>query len=270
MGKHRKKKIKSTLTWKAAKGIFHLLSEGILKAMPLFIFGAIGFVIFWTIRGNLYADPGFLVQRLEVVPEESFSPEKLQELERLYLKQNLFKISPREVAKTLGQDPQIQNTFVIRKFPATLRIEVKERRPFAQIQFSPQGAYYWIAEDGIILGKDPLRQKSIYLVEVFDTKVTQPKIGRPASLSGFSEAVALTKVFAAHPLARRETLERIRLDDSGNVTLVLTKGPELRFGLNPLKRISALDSLPPLLKGPDRDRLIYIDLQYQDLVVRKK
>ena len=50
----------------------------------------------------------------------------------------------------------------------------------------------------------------------------------------------------------------------------LEDGPELRFGRSPLQKLVALDSVIPLLKGPERAHLVYIDLQYHDLVVRKK
>jgi len=82
--------------------------------------------------------------------------------------------------------------------------------------------------------------------------------------------VALTRNFRSHFLARSETIEKIRLDPLGNVSLFLAGGPELRFGRDPSKKLYALDSLTPLLKGPERNQIIYIELQYQDLVVKKR
>lgn len=270
MGKRRKKKVSSTLTWKAAKGFFRLLFKGILKATPILFLGGVGFGIFWGIREDLYADPGFLVQTLEVVPEKSLPQEKVQELERLYLNQNLFKVSPRGVAWKLQRDPAIQRVRVNRKFPTTLRIEIYHRNPYAQIQFFPNGPYYSAAEDEVVLTKGFERNKNLLLIEVFEAKNSKPEEGQELSLAGFREAVELVRAFRAHPLARSETIERIRLDHLGNVSLVLAQGPELRFGSHPMKKFYALGSLVPLLKGPERPQIIYVDLQYRDLIVRKR
>lgn len=270
MGKRRKKKASSTLTWKATKGFFRLLFKGILKAIPFLFLGGIGFGIFWGIRENLYADPGFLIQTLQVVPEKALPPDQLQELGRLYLNRNLFKISPQEVSRKVQADPTIREARVIRKFPTTLRIEIHHRDPYAQIQFFPSGPYYSTAEDEVVLNKEFERDKSLLLIEAFEAKTLKVENGEELSLAGFLEAVELAKAFRGHPVSRFEAIERIRLDHLGNVALVLAKGPELRFGREPMKRFYALGSLVPLLAGADRNQIIYIDLQYRDLIVRKR
>lgn len=262
MGKRRRKR--------GAKGIFRMVLQGILKVSPLLFLGAVGFGIFWGIREDLYADSSFLVQTLEVRPVKALSEEKLQELEKLFLNRNLFQVSLREVARILEQDPQIGEARVTREFPKTLRIEIKKRTPSAQIQLLPTGAYWVAAEDGVVLAKASVRDPSLLLVEAFEAQAYQPERGELLPLAGSREALALTKAFRAHPLARSETIERIRLDHLGNVTLVLANGPELRFGREPMKKFYLVEALPPLLQGPERNRIIYIELQYQDLIVRKK
>lgn len=270
MGKRKRKKLSSTLTWKAAKGFFQLLSQGILKASPLLLLGLVGWAIFWGIREDLYADPGFLIQNVEVTPGGVLAPAKIQELEQQYLGRNLFKISLPSAAAAIEQDPRIREARVIREFPKTLRIEIAPRRPAIQIQLTPSGPYYGAGEDGVILDTALARDENRLLVEVFEAERTRLEIGKPSSLPGFREGWRLARAFWAHPLGKTETIERIRLDHLGNVSLVLTKGPELRFGRQPMKKLYTLETVRPLLKGPERDRIIYIELQYQDLIVRKK
>lgn len=270
MGKRKGKKLTSTLTWKAAKGLFRLVFQGILKATPALFFAAISFAIFWGIREDLYADPGFSIQSFEVVPPESLSPSKVAELQKLYLNRSLFKVSPEEVAAFVSREPKIRKVRVVRKFPRTLRIEIGERNPFVQIQVQPKGPYYVASEDGVVLSEDHTRNKNLLFVEVFEAKDLKPKSGESVDLPGFGQGIALAKAFWGHPLARTESIERIRLDHLGNVSVVLTQGPELRFGRYPLKKLNNLAALTPLLKGPDRDRIVYIELQYQDLIMKKK
>ncbi len=266
----RKKRKGQTIAGKALGGFFRLVSQGILKAGPVILMGIVGFGIFWSIRENLYADSGFLVQRLEVSPEGAFSRERMGELEKLYLNQNLFTVSPRKVSRQLLQDPRIREARVTRAFPRTLKIEVLDRNTFAEVQLSAQGPYYLIAEDGIVLGVEIGRNPALRFIEAFDSQTPPLVKGKRFNDSGFKEMVALIRAWTRHPLGRSEKIERIRLDHLGNVSLALEKGPELRFGRDPLKKLNTLDSLISLLRGPDRNQIIYIELQYQDLIVKKK
>lgn len=270
MGKRKKKKSSPSLARKAVKGSIHLMGLGLIKSSPFLILATIGFGIFWGIRENLYADPGFLVQTVKILPENSLSRERLLQLQGMYLDKNLFKISPRQVAEEVEKDPKIREARVVREFPKTLRIEVRDRNPFAQVQFFSKGEWFSVAQDGVILGRDGDRNKNLLLIEAFEAGSLTPDIGTDIAQPGFKQAVATVRAFGRHPLSHSEIIDRVRLDHLGNVNLVLLKGPELRLGREPLKRFTALNSLNPLLKGPERDRILYIDLQYQDLIVRKK
>ena len=270
MGKRKRKKSSAPLLWKATKGSLHLLTQGLIKSFPLLVFGAIGFGIFWGIREELYADSGFRVQSIRIMPENVLSQEKLQELQRLYVHRNLFKISPRKVAAVVKQDPKIREARVVRDFPNILRIEVRDRIPFAQVQLSPKGEYYLLSEDGVVLGRETTRNKNLLLIEVFESASVKPDWGSKLAVPGFEQAAELVKEFPKHRISHAETIDWVRLDHLGNVALVLTQGPELRFGREPMKKLRTLDSLGPLLRSPERDRIIYVELQYQDLIVKKK
>ena len=269
MGKRKRKKLSSTLTWKAVRGIFGLLSEGVVKASPFLLVGVIGFGIFWGIRQNLYADPGFRVQSVVVSPEGALSSKDLESIEKHFLNQNLFKVPIQKVARQIEQNPRIRRARVLREFPNTVRIEISERTPFVQIRFELKGPYYSAAEDGFVLETSTARNGNLLLVEAYETE-RRPAVGKEASLQGLKEGIRLARAFWQHSLNESEKIRQIRLDHLGNVSLTLEDGPELRFGRSPLQKFGALDSVIPLLKGPERARLVYVDLQYHDLVVRKK
>ena len=270
MGKRRKKKSSGPLFWKAVKGLSYWASYGLVKSLPALFIAAVGVGIFWGIRKNLYADPGFLIQTVKIFPENGLSPEKTRELESLYLNQNLFKISPRRVSQVIERDPKIRQARVVREFPKTLIIEIRDRYPFTQIQFSSKGEFYSLSEDGVVLTRDLARNKNLLLIEAFEANSSKPTPGSEISLPGFKEAVRFVKDFGQQSLSHSEVIDRIRLDHLGSVNLVLSKGPELRLGREPRKKLKGFNSVNSLLKGPDRDKIVYIDLQYQDLIVRKK
>ena len=270
MGKRKRKKLSSTLTWKAAKGFFRLLFKGGLKASPFFVLGLIVFGIFWVIRGELYADSSFLIGTVKVNPEGVLSAAKLQELGKQYLKKNLFTISLQEVAARVKEDPGIRQARAVREFPQTLRIEIENRSPFVQVQIASKKFYYWVAEDGVVLGEAKDRDRNFLILEAPEVKISGVAIGEKIPLKGFDEAIHFVRVFWNHPLARTEKIERLSLDHLGNISLTLEKGPELRLGREALKKMGRLNSLAPLLKAAERDRILYMDLQYKDLIVKKK
>ncbi len=265
----RKRKKSAPLLWKAAKGSLRLLSLGFIKSIPVLLFAGIGFGIFWSIRQNLYADSGFLIQNVKIIPEGSLSQERVRELERLFLNENLFHVSAKRVAEAVESDPKIRNARVVREFPKTLRIEIRDRNPFAQVQLE-NGDYYTLAEDGILLTRDAGRNKNLLLIEILDETDQKLKLGSKMDRAGFGQLMGLAKVYPHQPLAKTEALERLRLDHLGNVSLLLEGGPELRFGREPMKKLQTLASLNLLLKSSDRGKIIYIELQYHDLIVKKK
>lgn len=270
MGKRKRKKIHSTLTWKTLRGFFRLVSQGVVKAGPFLFFLLTVFGIFWGIRENLYADPAFLVESIEVVPAGVLPPGTVQALEKRYLRQNLFRLSVREVSRALEENPHIRDARVSRQFPQTLRVEVIERRPLFQIQFSPKGTYYSVSEDGVWVDADSVRDRDLLFVEAFEAKGMKPEIGKRAAPPGLEEGIALVRAFREHPWGQTEILEKMTLDHLGNASLVLGDGVQLRFGRHPMKRFHTLEAVTGLLNGPERKRIIYINLEYQDLIVRKR
>ena len=271
MAKRKRKKLSSTLTWKTLRGLFGILFKGTVKSLPLVCLALAGFGVFWGIRAELYADPGFTVQQVEIVsPEHVLSPEKIRELERLYLGRNLFTVSLSEASRLMQENPHIHRVRVTRKFPKTLQIEILHREAFAQLQFIPRGINYIAGADGMILETALERRPGLLGVDVSELKNLRPEVGKKIYLPGFEKGVALASAFRRHPLGKTETIEKLRLDHLGGVTLVLRDGPELRFGSDPLKKLNLLPALASLLKGPERDRIVYIELQYQDLIVKKR
>ena len=174
-----------------------------------------------------------------------------------------------KVAREIEQNPRIRRARVLREFPNTVRIEISERTPFVQIRFELKGPYYSAAEDGFVLETSTARNGNLLLVEAYETE-RRPAVGKEASLQGLKEGIRLARAFWQHSLNESEKIRQIRLDHLGNVSLTLEDGPELRFGRSPLQKFGVLNSVIPLLKGPERARLVYVDLQYHDLVVRKK
>lgn len=270
MGKRKRKKARSLLTWRAVSGSFRMVFQGLVKSTPLVLLVLLGSAIFWGIRQELYADPGFTVKNVEFFPQGALTPERVQELERNFVGQNLFKVSLQDVARQLERDPRIRQARVSRRFPKVLRIDIAHRQAFAQIKLNPSGPFYTVGEDGFVLGPAGPRQEVLLLVDAVGLGLAKPSVGSKPALPGFTDGVDLVRAFWEHPFSQSELLHSLRLSRLGEATLVLEHGPELRFGRHPLKKFNSFEAALPLLRGPERGRLVYIEFQYQDLIVRKR
>jgi hypothetical protein len=87
---------------------------------------------------------------------------------------------------------------------------------------------------------------------------------------GFQEALKFLEIFWAHEMSKRETVTKISLDRLGNVTVTLGSGPELRLGRRPEERMAALEKITPLLESGERSAVEYIDLQFDNVIVKRK
>ena len=94
--------------------------------------------------------------------------------------------------------------------------------------------------------------------------------GSQVSNRGFRRAVELVKKFRTHPISRLETITRVDLNHLGYVTITLSHGPQVHMGRNPLNRFSLLEKVVPLLESEEREKIDYIDLQYDDIIIKKK
>ena len=89
-------------------------------------------------------------------------------------------------------------------------------------------------------------------------------------MKGFEAANQFTREFSKHPLAQFESISKITLDHIGNVSVTLGKGPELRLGRKPLEAMKSFDKIAPILESPDRLKIDYVDLQFNNVIVKQK
>ena len=270
----RRKKKKTTVKKKngfAFAGRLILQGGGlILKTLPaLLIFGAAG-GLFVGVRGALYADPRMNISEVVVDPAAALSRGRMQDLETRLMGKNILQIDLDRVALELQTNPSIRSARVSRQLPSSLRVDIETRTAAAFIQFSPKGSVGLISEDGMVLDMAPAPNASLPLVEAYGLGYKQPEIGMQVKSRGFSETMQFLKQYWKHPMSKRETLSRLSLDPAGHLTLTLSGGPDIRLGRQPSHRMQTLVKIMHLLEGPERTEIEYVDLQYDNIIVKRK
>jgi cell division protein FtsQ len=99
--------------------------------------------------------PVFHASDVHVGGEARLSPARIVELSGVRPTTNVVRLSTEAVARRLEADPWIADASVTRVLPATVRIEVVERRPLATVRAGSRWAL--VAGDGTVLRLGPKR-----------------------------------------------------------------------------------------------------------------
>jgi len=252
--------------WGAVAGIFsHTLPVLILAGLVYFGFG--------RVKQALVTDPLLNVRVLSISPADVLAPETKAALEKKWLGRNIFSVDLAQLSLEVMARPEVLRAEVVRILPGTLSIRAQKRLPFACLQTHTNGEGWLISEDGMILKKltGPLSASGeckIQLEAFAASKLPSP--GHYFPVKGFERAVEFYRAFMRAPLAEREKISRLSLDYLGNLTFYLAGGPAVKVGSRPLDLLSQFYKLAPFLEPAERQGIEYIDLQFKDVVVKRR
>ena len=270
MGKKKRRKNSKGNPFAALASFLGGAVRFLLKVCPLFILIFISGTLLIKVRGLLYADPNLAIQKITVDPSESLSVAQHEHLEQSLLGKNILQTDIKKVSRDLKKDPNIQEVRVVKHLPSELGVSVIRRKPAAFIRFSPKGNFGVISEDGVILDVVSEHDASGFYMEAFGLGVDEPHLGDRLRAPGFAEALEFKKAFEQQPMAHFEAITKMTLDHLGNVKMVLGQGPEVRLGRRLLERMDQIEKIIPLLEGEARKKIDYVDLQFDNVIVKQK
>ena len=248
------------------KSVFHFA----LKVVPILILIFGGGAAFVGIRGLLFADPHLSIQRITVTPPDAVSRDQRQRLDSLLAGKNILRANIRKISMMLERDPWIEAAVVTKRVPSEISIEVHRRVPVAYIHFTPNGGTALVSADRMVLEIPPAPPVTGLVIEVPGTGIKGFRIGERLHVKGFDQANQFLQEFSKHPLAQFESVSKISLDVIGDVNVTLGKGPELRMGRKPLEAMRSFDKIASILESSERQKIDYIDLQFNNVIVKQK
>ncbi|MCD6093827.1 MAG: FtsQ-type POTRA domain-containing protein [Candidatus Omnitrophica bacterium] len=229
--------------------------------------------------------------------------EEIKKILNISEQTSIFSLNLKKASKRLEEKPEIKKAVIIRRFPDTLIIQLKERKPVAQIGVR---RYFLIDEEGVILpGPKNFPFANFPLIEGIDFPLSEPKIGRRyisqnlysglsiiKFLSSFGEFTPLEVPATGGAVASGDLLltgfklKKINVKDvknillylqidspdlsawSGKTVLIKINIPEDNEAKNALKKkIRLLKEILPLHRPQD---VKYIDLRFKDIMVGRK
>lgn len=241
-----------------------------LRALPSVLFvGSISFIGF-GVRQMLHADPYFRVERVGVFPQGVLTPSEYQFLERQAAGHNLIEIDLKQVSEHLERNPKVKRAQVTREFPGALHVFLSVRLAFIQVQLKERGPYYLVADDQLILSaQETPRPDLVILQDVTSEKKTYA----PGTLYQNQYLHRLSHILEslkADPVLSQENISQLSMDQLGHVTLILNDGIELKVGSEVSLSEGSQVVLGSLLKSEERNDILYLDLRYRDIIVKRK
>jgi hypothetical protein len=204
----------------------------------------------WALDKFVYENSEFAIQHVEVKTDGVIAPDQLRRWSKVKLGDNLIALDLTAVKRNLELVSTIGSVSIERILPRTLKINVTERDPVAQVNIPRAGTAGSIAVEVFQLDADgyvmqpldprlcviPLAQVNSQLPVISGLNVYQLQSGHRVDLPQVQAALELIGAFSHSPMAGLVDLRRIDVSLPGAVVATTGQGGEITFGLNNLEQ----------------------------------
>ncbi len=204
--------------------------------------------------------PRFAVSQVLVGPTHSVNPQEIILLTGVTTGQKLLSIDPDEVAARVATHPWVLSVRVERKLPASLQVDVVERKAAAVAML---GGMYLLDEQGHPF-KRALTSEAVGLVIVTGLEREQYAANPSAARAAYQQALALLSLYQRE--TNRPALSEIRIEPRYGYSLYfLDSGAQVRLGRDShSEKLARLDQILDALKhagldGPSVLRIVHLD-----------
>ncbi len=214
------------------------------------VFGLV-FVGFVFLRGGQWlkyrlmdGNPAFTVRAVEITTDGVLTHDQIRRFVILRAEQNLYALDLAIVKRDLEMLPWIRHAFVERVLPGTLRIQVEEREPVAEIRLpatTPQGGAatrrLLVDDTGFVMPAIEGWTKRVNTGGVLDA-ITFPQLllkfgdvveGRTLAVPGVGSAIELIRRFELSPMAGVVDLHGIDISQPEELVVTTAQGTRVQF-----------------------------------------
>ena len=188
----------------------------------------------WMLSRFVYQNRSYALQTLDIQTDGVVAPEQIRRWTGVRLGDNLFGIDLTRVKRDLELVPAIERVTVERFLPGTLRIQVQEREPVAQINTtvvrggrSPETLVFLLDAEGHVMLPLEARQRAFPVTAseqypvIAGVSTAELVPGRRVASPPIDSAIRLIAAFDHSPMAGLVDLRRVSIS-SPEVLLVIT------------------------------------------------
>ena len=224
---------------------------------------------FWVHR-SLDAARLMELQGIRILGLEKVTPGEVLKLTELKKGMDLLEIKLDELVEVALTHPRIRKAKFKKIFPNRLEARIEERSPVLQIYSPFKEQYFLIDQDGVLLpdvSSDPHPEFLIYS----DTSVRPipHMVGTDYHSSHIIQISEYMDSLKNSSLFQKEQIQKVYVNEIGFWTFVTREGIEFRVG-NDLNNLGKIRNIETLLHSDVRGKLHYLDLRFQDVIVKLK
>ena len=262
----RRRKEDKRKTPKKRFALLKAVAAWLINLWPVWVVSLIVILVGLGVYSYLYNSPQFEVRDVEI-KDSGRALDKLQkDMEKTIIGTNIFQLNIEFISEKLEHEhPEISRAKVIRKLPNNIMIELKLKRPLAQLKI---GRHYAIGEGGVVLppGGSILPYQDLpYLLGV---NVQPSPLRLREQFQSMDSALRFIKVTTGVKLPPGCIITAIDSSNPKEVTFYTSQAIEVRLGEDGFEdKLSKLALLwPELTKGSPSPRRI--DLRYPDARIK--
>ncbi len=246
---------------RAIRGLFALIQWFFGHPQP-FLAGALGAAAVFGLW-RLTASDAFAVTTIQMPAGTALRVPEVRG-------QNLWSVDVRAMAEALNaQQPELAWVRVTRVIPSTLKVDVLERTPAAQVQL---GQWHTVDREGFVFDTSTAQPQPdlVILKGVADPK-SPLAAGRVNANERLMLGVRLARVIAQAPVLKGHTVTTLDVGDPRQVSFILDDGIEVRCGSEE-ELAGQLSRLEAVLRRLARQSLAirYIDVRFPEPVIGPK
>ncbi len=177
---------------------------------------------------------------------------------------NLCRMDPTLVEITLNQLPRALETIVSKKYPQSLIIHARERKP---IMIANLNKPFLIDREGVILGRaDYGTTKILGLPMLTGIGASKLRMGDRLTMERLSDILRAAEFIRNEDPDLHGRIVEWNINSRNEITSILRSKTEVRFGSQPpLELLAKLSSV--LKQKPEIEESNYIDLRMQNQIV---
>ena len=238
----------------------------VLSVFPYFL----SLAVLGGLAGGAFAfavnSPTFGLREVRVLNAGSLTSAQAFSFCELRPGENLVTIDLVEVQQVIKRrHPEFKEVRVRRVLPDRVDVVLKRRTPAAQMDF---GRFVQIDKDLVLLpGSSTGPFRNLTVIE--GAKIPKPGlyVGVSVTDDNAKKALKLIEVLRQSEILRGHPLTKIDVKDPNNLSLIVDGDVEIRIGGGHfIERLKILDQTLKSV-GLDREKIRYIDLRFDDVVI---
>jgi cell division septal protein FtsQ len=186
---------------------------------------------------ELYNNPRYALQQIEIEPRELFSPHQIRETANIDFGDNLWKLDLKKITEDLQTLPYVSSARVERLFPNKIIIRIRERVPLVKISgINPElgtPETFYLDRDRIVL-KPRANETLPPLPEIIGLNPSELEAGQTVDEPMLTHALTLLDMIQHTPLPLHNTIDVQSIDLSHplSIRVVTTRDTTIIFRLD--------------------------------------